>query len=64
VIGSARPADYIWHWAQGRQATRAEIDESIHTGLPLLEAEAGKQEGRMAEPPRQVAAFREFLAAA
>jgi hypothetical protein len=31
------------HWyAEGRQATRAEVDESIRTGYPLLEAEAMK----------------------
>jgi hypothetical protein len=39
----------IEYWAEGRRANRAEIDESIRTGLPLLEAEAEKQEGGMAE---------------
>jgi hypothetical protein len=29
-------------WAEGRKATRAEIEESIRTGMPLLMAEARK----------------------
>jgi hypothetical protein len=33
------PASVHWY-AEGRQATRAEIDHSIETGLPLLEADA------------------------
>jgi hypothetical protein len=48
----------IEYWAEGRRATRAEIDESSRTGLPLLEAAA---EGGMAELARQVAAFRNLL---
>jgi hypothetical protein len=32
-------------WAEGKPATRAQIEHSITTGLPLLEAEASKQEG-------------------
>jgi len=35
------PEQVLW-FAEGRTATRAEIDESIRTGLPILEAEARK----------------------
>lgn len=36
------PTEVIW-FANGREATRAEVDESIRTGLPLLEAEAARE---------------------
>lgn len=33
------PTEVTW-WAEGRPATRAEIEESVRTGLPLLEQHA------------------------
>jgi hypothetical protein len=36
------PAKVTW-WAEGRTATRAEVDASIASGLPLLEAEAVRE---------------------
>lgn len=35
------PEEVAW-WAEGRAATRAEVEHSIATGLPLLQAEADK----------------------
>jgi hypothetical protein len=40
------PTNVMWY-AEGRPATRDEVDESIRTGLPALEAMAAK-EGRLA----------------
>lgn len=36
------PTDVEW-WAHGRQATRAEVEESIRTGLPILREQAATQ---------------------
>jgi hypothetical protein len=41
LITVGEPTDVFWY-AQGRTATRAEVEESIRTGLPLLEAAAAK----------------------
>ena len=41
LIRLGLPARVDW-WAEGRQATRAEIQASIDSGYPLLEAEAWK----------------------
>ena len=50
-----QPESLRW-FAEGRPATRAEVDESIATGLPLLIAEARKGgDGEMAELNRRVA---------
>ena len=38
-IGS-RPERVSW-WAEGRPATRAEVEESIRTGLPILLEQSG-----------------------
>jgi len=35
------PEEVAW-WAEGRAATRAEVEHSIATGLPLLQAEADR----------------------
>ena len=35
------PEEVAW-WSQGRAATRAEVEHSIATGLPILEAEADR----------------------
>jgi hypothetical protein len=51
-------------YAEGRKASRAEVDESIAGGLPKL-IEIAKQEGREAELEliRQVEAFEFYLPA-
>lgn len=36
------PVDVEW-WAEGRSATRAEVEESIRTGLPTLVEKAGEE---------------------
>jgi hypothetical protein len=41
LINLGKPDRVDW-WAEGRQATRAEIQASIDSGYPLLEAEAWK----------------------
>lgn len=38
------PIDLAW-WCEGRPATRAEIEESIETGLPILRKVAREQDG-------------------
>ena len=48
------PPESTQWFAEGRPATRAEVDESITTGLPLLVAEAQKG-GEMAELNRRIA---------
>lgn len=42
------PAEVIWY-AEGRLATREEVEESIDTGLPILRAEAEKVGGPLTE---------------
>lgn len=39
------PTETLWY-AEGRSATRAEVDESIETGLPLLREECDREEPR------------------
>jgi hypothetical protein len=34
------PAETLEFWCEGRPATRVEVDESVRTGLPLLQREA------------------------
>ena len=48
------PPESLQWFAEGRPATRAEVDESIATGLPLLIADAQKG-GEMAELNRRIA---------
>jgi len=54
----------IEFFKDGRQATRAEIDESVRTGLPIL-ADAAKSEGEDAEAEleRYIARFNSLLPA-
>lgn len=54
-IGEAIEVEW---WAEGRPATRAEVQESIRTGLPYLEELARQQEGAM---EKRVAEFDRFL---
>jgi hypothetical protein len=60
LITVGEPTDWEW-WAEGRKATRAEVEESIRTGLPLLEVEAVKQEGAMEDLKQRVAEFARYL---
>lgn len=46
------PSEVLWY-AEGRRATRAEVEASISSGLPLLEAEAAR------EGPKAMAALRQ-----
>lgn len=57
------PTEALWY-AHGRDATRAEVDESIKTGLPILQAEA-EAEGpdAVSELERMVQVARQFLPA-
>lgn len=43
LIQIGEPESFTW-WAEGRTATRAEVQESIRTGLPALMNEAVKQD--------------------
>jgi len=54
------PASIEW-WCRKRKATRAEVEESIRTGLPTLEKLADEQEGAMEELAAMVRAFRKHL---
>lgn len=56
------PEETRWY-AEGRQATRAEVDESIASGLPLLTSEVEKDTapGAMADLARRVAAVGQML---
>jgi hypothetical protein len=60
LISVGDPLEVEW-WSAGRKATRAEVEESIRTGLPLLEAEAAKQEGAPEALARQVKDFMPLL---
>jgi hypothetical protein len=60
LIEVGEPEYWEW-WAEGRRATREEVERSIDTGLPFLEAEAKKQAGAMEDLQRRVAEFRRFL---
>lgn len=48
------PEETLW-FCEGREATRAEVDHSIETGLPLLRVEAEK------EGPEAIAAFDAYV---
>jgi len=62
LITVGEPISWEW-WAEGRIATRAEVMESIRTGLPFLEAEAQQQEGAMENLRRRVLDFQQYLPA-
>lgn len=58
------PTEVLWY-AEGRTATRGEVDESIRTGLPLLQAEAEKDGPRaLADLDAQVVQAQRWLPAA
>ena len=52
LIGIGNPV-HVEFWTEGRAATRAEIEESIRTGLPLIEDE-------IRQHPDSVAGFRQL----
>jgi hypothetical protein len=54
------PEEVTW-WAEGRPATRAEVDESIRTGLPKLEEIAAQQKGGLEELARCRRAIEQWL---
>jgi hypothetical protein len=60
-VGSAREVEW---YAEGRIATRAEVEESIRTGRPLLEEQARVQHGAMEALERQCRAAEAWLPAA
>jgi len=63
LIEMGDPEEVEW-FAEGRAATRAEVEESIRTGMPLLEEMAHQEEGAMEELLRRRAAINELLPAA
>ncbi len=57
------PTETLWY-AEGRKATREEVDASIETGLPILRAEAEAEgPGAVAELEAMVAAAEQLLPA-
>jgi len=62
LIEMGDPLEVTW-WAEGRAATRAEIEESIRTGMPLLEEMARTQEGAMEDLMRKRSAIEALLPA-
>lgn len=65
VMFSLGPPTKLEFYAEGRSATRAEVEESVRTGLPLLE-DAARQDGPEAQRELQayVERFTELLATA
>lgn len=58
------PEEVLW-FAEGRPATRAEVQASINSGFPLLEQEAAKDGGAaLADLAKMVAAAERYLPAA
>ena len=63
LITVGDPLEWSW-WAEGRPATRAEIEESVRTGLPLLEEQADQQSAEaLADLERSAARLREMYPA-
>lgn len=56
------PVAVEW-WARGRLATRAEVDASIDSGMPLLEESAREQPGAMEELAKYVQRAQHYLPA-
>jgi hypothetical protein len=56
------PSQVEW-WAEGRPATREEVQRSIDSGLPALEAVARTQNGAMEVLVRTAAQFQKWLPA-
>ena len=62
LIQMGEPEGVEWY-AYGRPATRQEVQASIDSGLPNLEAIARTQEGAMEELRKYVARFQQYLPA-
>jgi hypothetical protein len=62
LIHVGDPIEIEW-WAEGRKATRAEVAESIRTGLPFLEDVARQQDGAMEDLHKRIADFTQYLPA-
>jgi hypothetical protein len=60
LIRLGRPTAVSW-WREGRAATRAEVEESIGTGLPLLREAAVLQAGGVEELERQTLIVTKYL---
>jgi hypothetical protein len=60
LITVGEPTEWEW-WCEGREATRREVEESIRTGLPLLEEVAATQPGAMEDLQERVRVFARFL---
>ena len=60
LIQVGDPLEVEW-WAEGRKATRDEVQESIRTGLPSLEEVARQEDGAMEDLSRRVTAFEQYL---
>lgn len=60
LIEIGEPVSWEW-WSEGRAATRAEVEESVRTGLPILEDVARRQVGAMEHLQKMVARFEKYL---
>lgn len=60
LIQMGEPESVEW-WAHGREATRAEVEASVESGLPNLEAIARQQRGGSEALAKCVARFQRFL---
>jgi hypothetical protein len=56
--------EHVEWWSEGKPATRAQVEASVASGLPLLEEIARQQPGAPEELDRMRAAFEQFLPAA
>ena len=63
LITMGEPERVLW-FAEGREATRAEVDQSIESGLPMLEAVAATQKGAVEALNRSLKRFMKHLPAA
>ena len=62
LIEVGDPVEVEWY-AEGRKAFRHEVDESVRTGMPILEVEAIKQTGGLEALRRKLAEFQQYLPA-
>jgi hypothetical protein len=60
LIEMGEPYRVDWY-SEGREATRAEVDESIRTGLPALQEMAAKQRGATEELQHYIDSFQTYL---
>lgn len=60
LIHVGEPVEWEW-WCEGRKAFRHEAEESVRTGIPLLEEVARQQDGAMEDLQRRIAEFQQYL---